>query len=649
MIIDSHTHAWETWPYQPPVPDPGSRGRVEQLLWEMDRTSVDRAVLVCARIDHNPGNNDYVAACVKRYPDRLVQFADVDCSWTETYHRPGAAQRLAEAADVYALNGFTHYLKNDTGWFDSEEGLEFFGMAAERRLIASLALGAEWQPALRRLARRYPSVPFLCHHMAGARAGHAFAEHLGEILRSADVPNIYVKLSGFHYVSRTAWDYPYPDTRETVRRLGIYEPRTPLEEETMGRAPALVEAGRAQVVLSALRALTAQLGAHPGRPAILLVSGGFAPPPRRVSTRLPDLALVDRFANRYDVPIYSFDPAAAPSGSGDENAATLRTLASLTGGNVLRGSDLTANLTSASDELDGGYAITYTPTHPDDGRFHPVEVKLARRIADSAAARARAGYVSPPSAEMRRAMRTAEGPILPTRMLRRSPLVDVWSGVTRITASQARVAVTWEPRRGTSGKPSAARVNLKATTPEGAVLFEGTLAPVRIGEVPDAAAPDRAEFDAPAGRVQLDMTIAGIGGEKLDVDGRDLDIPSWSGAIPIVLPAIMIPTQSAREFRQVAADANAAPDPSREFRRTERLVIRVPAYAAGAPVPVEARLLNRLGQPMRSVDALPAAAGGVTQFDLSLATLAPGDYYLLFTVAGPSGPVNSRVEFKVTG
>src|SRR5205823_8496182 len=54
-------------------------------------------------------------------------------------------------------------------------------------------------------------------------------------------------------------------------------------------------------------------------------------------------------------------------------------------------------------------------------------------FADSAAARARAGYVSPPSAEMRRAMRTAEGPILPTRMLRRSPLVDVWSGVTRIT------------------------------------------------------------------------------------------------------------------------------------------------------------------------------------------------------------------------
>ena len=41
-------------------------------------------------------------------------------------------------------------------------------------------------------------------------------------------------------------------------RKGNYAPRNPLEAETLGTAPALVEAGRAQVVLSALRALTAE-------------------------------------------------------------------------------------------------------------------------------------------------------------------------------------------------------------------------------------------------------------------------------------------------------------------------------------------------------------------------------------------------------
>jgi L-fuconolactonase len=219
MIVDSHTHAWEYWPYTPPVPDHESRGRVEQLLWEMDRNGVERAVLVCARINHNPGNNDYVAECVRQYPDRLVQFADVDCSWTSTYHTPGAAARLAEAADQYDLQGFTHYLKSDTDWFDSVEGIALFEKAAELGLIASLALGPQWQPALRRLARRFPSVPFLCHHMAGARAGEGMHPHLDEILRSAEVPNIYLKLSGFHYVSPVSWEYPYSDTTWIVRRL----------------------------------------------------------------------------------------------------------------------------------------------------------------------------------------------------------------------------------------------------------------------------------------------------------------------------------------------------------------------------------------------------------------------------------------------
>jgi hypothetical protein len=114
------------------------------------------------------------------------------------------------------------------------------------------------------------------------------------------------------------------------------------------------------------------------------------------------------------------------------------------------------------------------------------------------------------------------------------------------------------------------------------------------------------------------------------------------------VPAILFATQSAREFREVTADANAAPDPSRQFRRTERLVIRVPAYASGAPVRVTARLLNRLAQPMRDLEALPDS-GGVSQFDLPLATLAPGEYYLQFSVPGPAGPVDQRIGFRITG
>jgi hypothetical protein len=52
---------------------------------------------------------------------------------------------------------------------------------------------------------------------------------------------------------------------------------------------------------------------------------------------------------------------------------------------------------------------------------------------------------------------------------------------------------------------------------------------------------------------------------------------------------------------------------------------------------------------MHPLEAIPETPGGITQFDLLLAPLAPGDYFLLFTVSGPSGPVDKRVPFKVTG
>ena len=433
-------------------------------------------------------------------------------------------------------------------------------------------------------------------------------------------------------------------------RKGNFEPRTPLEEETMGRAPALVEAGRAQVVLSGLRALAAQLGASPGRSAILLVSEGFTrQPSRRLTVRgLPDPATVERFANRYDVPIYAF----APSGGGSGEAAPITMLGrfvSETGGTLARGGDLAANLVRAGQEIDSGYTVTYEPSRADDGRYHPVRVAVLRRGTE---VRSRSGYVSSPSAEARRALREGPGTgaVLPTRLLRRSPIIEVWSGVTRVMAAEGRVMVTWAPGGPLvgAGRSSASRVALKATTRDGKILYEGLLAPVRAGEPFDKLASDRAEFDAPSGRVQLDMTVLGLRGEKLDVDARDVEVPALTGTSPLLLPAILIATQSAREFRAVVADVNAAPGPSRLFRRTEHLVILVPAYAGATPTPVTARLLNRLAQPMRDLATLPGD-GGVSQFELPLAPLAPGEYYLQFTVAGPKGPIDQRIVFRITG
>ncbi len=219
-IIDSHSHAWETWPYNPSVPDPASRGRVEQLLYEMDISGVAQAVLVSANIDHNPENNAYVAAQVRRYPERLHQFADVDCAWSATYHTPGAVARLQNAAARYLIKGFTHYLRaeDDGSWLYADEGLAFFAAAAELSLIASISCAPHQQAALRKVAERFPDLPILVHHLGHPQVGHD--EQLKEVLASAQHPNIYLKLSGFYYtVADAKWNFPYRNTHKLVRAL----------------------------------------------------------------------------------------------------------------------------------------------------------------------------------------------------------------------------------------------------------------------------------------------------------------------------------------------------------------------------------------------------------------------------------------------
>ena len=116
-----------------------------------------------------------------------------------------------------------------------------------------------------------------------ARVREAMTTFVAERLRPDDVAVVLKPLDPLTTIRLSADRTALQARIDTFQgRKGQLEPRNALEEETMGRAPALVEAGRAQVVLSALRALTTQLGAAPGRSAILLVSEGFAPQPRRL-------------------------------------------------------------------------------------------------------------------------------------------------------------------------------------------------------------------------------------------------------------------------------------------------------------------------------------------------------------------------------
>jgi hypothetical protein len=88
------------------------------------------------------------------------------------------------------------------------------------------------------------------------------------------------------------------------------------------------------------------------------------------------------------------------------------------------------------------------------------------------------------------------------------------------------------------------------------------------------------------------------------------------------------------------------PAASREFSRTERLLIRFNAYSSDdAALTVTARLLSRMG-PMRDLPI--TRASDRREIDLPLAGLATGEYTVELTATGTSGEARDVVTFRVT-
>ncbi len=227
---DAHCHAWERWPYDLAAPDAATRGSVDALLYEMDRNDIDVAAVVCARIGGGRGgaghanddNNDYVASAARRHPDRLVAWVDVDSTWSPDYHTTEASQRLKREVGRVGASGFAHYVgpEND-GWLARDEGVEFLAAAAELGLIASISATPDWLRDVRSAALQVPTLPILLHHMGLPMESRADPGTLDEIMACAEVPNIGIKVSGFHYNAAQWWNFPHIDVDDLFRQLVV--------------------------------------------------------------------------------------------------------------------------------------------------------------------------------------------------------------------------------------------------------------------------------------------------------------------------------------------------------------------------------------------------------------------------------------------
>ncbi len=435
-------------------------------------------------------------------------------------------------------------------------------------------------------------------------------------------------------------------------RRGEFAPRDAFERSIFAGDPERIAAARAQVAASAITALARHLGPlGPSRKTMLVVSEGFsAPSRRRRDGALPTIDSAIAAANRANLAVYpvvpSIESPAVPARSPQESTAeterqSLERLARETNGAIVAIRDGSgAGFEQVARESAGFYVVTLDGG--TDGRFHPVDVRVKR---PGLQVRGRSGFWAASAEELAR-IEAASRPPAPPRLPRRtSPLIRAWFGQAPAAGGDTRVSFVWEPaaavRASGSRTPPPARVLFKATDAEGVTVYEAQVQP----SVPALAAgegPRRITFAAPPGRLRIEMLIQDAQGRQVDTDVRDLAVTPFAAAIGLGTAEILR-ARTAREFRDLAANPIAAPVASREFSRTERLLVRVPvAAAAGITPTVTAHLVSRAGSRLRELTLTPAR-DGVHEIDLPLSWLAPGEYGIELVAGDGATPIAKEV------
>ena len=388
---------------------------------------------------------------------------------------------------------------------------------------------------------------------------------------------------------------------------------------------------------------------------------------------------VFRDANRNNTAIYALDPRgltpfeydidAVPGGAtisldSDRRALqmtqdTLRVLAEQTDGRaIVNRNGLSQGLAQIVRDSSFYYLLGYNSTQAqNDGKFHEIKVRVKRSGID---VRARRGYWALTADDVKRVtskvpdvakpVMTALASIAPS--VQAGKYVRTWVGTERGTDGRTHVTFIWEPLSappGSGRREQAGRVALLAANAAGDLVFRGA-SPEQAGPVPSSGAqPQRLAFDSPPGKLELRMTVhdASTGG-TLDQEIRTIDVPDLTSTQAALSTPRVFRARTARDYQALVADASALPSAAREFSRTERLLIRFDAYAAGSEqVQPTAVLLNRAGVKMSDVPVTAAQAGGTHQINLSLAPIPAGEYLVEIAVKSATGEASTLVPFRV--
>jgi VWFA-related protein len=470
-----------------------------------------------------------------------------------------------------------------------------------------------------------------------------------------------------------------------------YDPRYPQEQIYFRLTHAQIEELRNSIVIDALEGLCVYLGTlRQGRKTILYVSEGMAASlpieietsgmvqstPGSVASQMRDRAdfqasaalsmrMRDVYAaaNRTNTSIYTLDPRGLATGEFDlsdpgnvsfesdrkvlnEATDNLRVLADQTDGRAIVGrTDPLPSLRQMVKDTSAYYLLGYTSTEaPRDGKFHEIKVTLKRKGLEL---RYRKGYWAMSPENIERSTKAAEKPSLASDLAdalssvaepERGHPVRTWVGFDKGEAGKSQVTLVWESAPNATPGEIPEQMNVVATFVTGDMLFRG-----KVARDPNAVTPSgKVTFASPPGAMRLRLTAEGAGGVLIDSEDKELVVPDYTKVGPTVTPPQIFRARTARELQTIRQAAGATPTTSRDFSRTEQLLLRFKAYGPGGTAPaVTVRLLNSVGETMSTLPPAEIRPDGTMELPFSLGGLVTGTY--IIEIEAASSDLKSRV------
>jgi VWFA-related protein len=540
------------------------------------------------------------------------------------------------------------------------------------------------------------------------RAREVLAQFVENQLSPADMASVMYPLWSIHDVMHTRNRKELAGAlRSFVGRKYDYTPRNIFEERYVHYVSTIeAERIRNQVTLTALKGLITKLGGlREGRKAIVLVSEGYTNtlPPQvvdRIATcnggacpgqprsqpdpigiensperqrleaqefflqtdLMSDIRLVYELANRNNVAIYALDPrglgvfefdVSTQGGANvgltrdrqmlDSTLDTLRVLADETDGRaIINSNDLARGLRQIVTDTSAYYLLGYTSAVATDGKFHKINVRVKR---PGVQLRARPGYVALSAVEAERALAPKKpGPppavteaLATLATTTRRSQIRSWIGTSPGTDGKTKITFIWSPAPVVPGvrREAPARISLVAGTANSDLLFRRKIEPGRV------------EFEVPPGPIELDIAVEDAAAEVIDRETRKIVVPSLGLGLTFSTPQLFR-GRTLPEWQKLAVDQTAVPVIEREFRRTDRLLVRVGAQSSGGTPVISARLLNREGGEMSALQASPAGFGELTHIDVPLAAIPVGEYLIEMTAKDGAEQTSTLVAIRVT-